>query len=243
MATLESMDVKKHIVEEYIPLVKYIASRVSIGRNKTIEYDDLVGYGMIGLMDAINRYDETKGMKFSSYASIRIKGSMIDELRKHRPISKGAMDKLKTYNEGIEFLQNKLLREPTTEEISKYLNISIQEIFQIEGYINLMAVISLDNLILGDEDEMAVMNTIEDKNCKTPEEEYLNDELEEILKESIDELKEKDKIILNLYYYEELTLKEIGKILNISESRVCQIHSRALRNLKSTIKNKFDIKV
>jgi RNA polymerase sigma factor FliA len=106
-----------------------------------------------------------------------------------------------------------------------------------------MAVVSLDNLILGDEDEMAVMNTIEDKNCKTPEEEYLNDELEEILKESIDELKEKDKIILNLYYYEELTLKEIGKILNISESRVCQIHSRALRNLKSTIKNKFDIKV
>lgn len=243
MKTLKAMGVKKHLVEEYIPLVKYIASRVSIGRNKAIEYDDLVGYGMLGLMDAINKFDETKGMKFSSYASIRIKGSMIDELRKHRPISKGAMDKLKRYNEGIEYLQNKYLREPTTEEISKHLKMDINELLTIEGYINIMAVVSLDNVILGEDDEMTVLNTIEDKMTKTPEQEYLEDELGEILKESIDELKEKDKLILNLYYYEELTLKEIGNVLDISESRVCQIHSRALRNLRSIIKKKFEVKV
>ncbi|MGL4847488.1 MAG: FliA/WhiG family RNA polymerase sigma factor [Clostridium sp.] len=243
METLEKKAIQKHIVEEYIPLVKYIASRVSIGRNKAIEYDDLVGYGMIGLIDAIKKYDENKGMKFSSYASLRIKGSMIDELRKHRPISKGAMDKLKRYNEGVEYLQSKLLREPTIEEICKYLKMESDEIVKIEGYINILAVVSLDNVILGDEEDMTIMSTIEDKNTKTPEEQYLDGELNEVLKESIEGLKEKDKIILNLYYYEELNLKEIGKILDISESRVCQIHSRALRNLKEIIKKKFEVKV
>ncbi|WP_297637848.1 FliA/WhiG family RNA polymerase sigma factor [uncultured Clostridium sp.] len=242
MMTLEGIQLRKHSVEEYIPLVKYIASKVSIGRNKSIEYEDLVGYGMIGLMDAMNKFDEEKGMKFSSYASIRIKGSIIDELRKHRPISKGAMDKLKKYNEGVEYLQNKFLKEPTTEEITRHLNINIGDILTIERYINIMATISLDNIILTDEDEMTIMNTIEDKTSKTPEEEYLEEELGEILKISIDELKEKDKLILNLYYYEELTLKEIGKILCISESRVCQIHSRALQNLKGIIKKKFEVK-
>lgn len=243
MKALEAIQIRKHSVEDYIPLVKYIASKVSIGRNKSIEYEDLVGYGMIGLMDAMNRFDEEKGMKFSSYASIRIKGAIIDELRKHRPISKGAMDKLKKYNEGIEYLQNKFLKEPSTEEITKHLNINIGDILTIETYINVMATVSLDNIILNDEDEMAVMHTIEDKRTKTPEEEYLEEELGEILKASIDELKEKDKLILNLYYYEELTLKEVGKILGISESRVCQIHSRALQNLKGIIKKKFEVKL
>ncbi|MGL4874737.1 MAG: FliA/WhiG family RNA polymerase sigma factor [Clostridium sp.] len=243
METLEKKAIQKHIVEEYIPLVKYIASRVSIGRNKTIEYDDLVGYGMIGLIDAINKYDENKGMKFSSYASLRIKGSMIDELRKHRPISKGAMDKLKKYNEAVEYLQSELLREPTREEVCKYLQVGKEEITKIEEYINILAVVSLDNVILGEEEDMTILSTIEDRKTKTPEQEYLQRELNEVLKESIDELKEKDKIILNLYYYEELNLKEIGKILEISESRVCQIHSRALRNLKGIIKKKFEVKV
>ena len=95
MTTLDIIEGKEQIVAKYIPFVKYIASRVSLGKNKYMEYEDLVSYGMIGLMDALNKYDETKGMKFSSYASIRIKGAMIDELRKNRPISKGAMDKLK----------------------------------------------------------------------------------------------------------------------------------------------------
>ena len=104
---------KEQIIEKYIPLVKYLASRVSIGKTKYIEYEDLVSYGIIGLMDAISKFDPTKGMKFSSYASIRIRGSMIDEIRKNRPISKGAMDKLAKYNDSIERLQNKFMREPT----------------------------------------------------------------------------------------------------------------------------------
>ena len=102
MNAVRAIDGREQIIEEYIPLVKYIASRVMFGKNKYMEYEDLVSYGMIGLIDALNKYDDSKGMKFSSYASIRIKGAMIDELRKNRPISKGAMDKLNRYNKAIE---------------------------------------------------------------------------------------------------------------------------------------------
>ena len=144
-------------------------------KNKYMEYEDLVSYGMIGLMDAIKKYDSTKGMKFSSYASIRIKGSMIDELRKNRPISKGAMDKLNKYNKSIDELQLRLLREPNNKEIADYMGITTNEVAEIENYIN-------------------------------------------------------------LYYYEGLTLKEIGTVLSVSESRVCQLHSRAIKNLRDCMK-------
>ena len=148
MTTETFLEGKEQIVEKFIPLVKYIASRVSLGKNKYMEYEDLVSYGMIGLMDAISKYDATKGMKFSSYASIRIKGSMIDEIRRCRPISKGAMDKLNKYNDALETLQKKLLREPENKEIAEYLNMSISDVAEIENYINYISVVSLEDIIL-----------------------------------------------------------------------------------------------
>ena len=135
MSTIEVNKGKEQIIEQYIPLVKYIASRVSLGKTKVIEYEDLVSYGMIGLMDAFSKFDESKGIKFSSYASIRIKGAMIDEIRKCRPISKGAMDKLNKYNSVVEKLQKELFREPTNIEIAKELNMSLSEVGEIENYI------------------------------------------------------------------------------------------------------------
>ena len=212
---------KEQIVEKYIPLVKYLASRVMLGKTKYIEYEDLVSYGIVGLLDAINRYDSTKGMKFSSYATLRVKGAMIDEIRKCRPISKGAMDKLAKYNECVEKLQNRYMREPSLQEIALELNISEEEVSQVENYINYMSIMSLES--------------IEDKNSISPEESLEDKEKLEILAEAIEKLKDKDKLILNLYYYEKLTLKEIGQILEVSESRVCQLHSRAIRNLRAVM--------
>lgn len=226
---------KEEIVEKYIPLVKYLASRIMLGKTKYIEYEDLVSYGIVGLMDAINRYSPTKGMKFSSYATLRIKGAMIDEIRKNRPISKGAMDKLARYNEAIEKLQNKLMREPSLKEIALYLGVSEEEVSQVENYINYMSIISLESVIYSD-DDVTVMETLEDKESISPEESLEYKEKTVILAEAIEKLKDKDKLILKLYYYERFTLKEIGQVLEVSESRVCQLHSRAIRNLRTVMK-------
>ena len=227
-----NIDNKEKILEQYIPLVKYIASRIMIGRSTYIEYEDLVSYGMIGLMDAISKFDPDKGIKFSSYASIRIKGEMIDQIRKARPISKGAVDKLAKYNEAIDALQNRLLREPIIDEIAEYLNITVSEVADIERYINFMSVVSLEGILFSEDDELTVMGIVEDKNSPSPHDSYEDKEKVEILAECIEKLKEKDRTILNLYYYEGLTLKEIGKVLEVSESRVCQLHSRAIKNLR-----------
>lgn len=235
MEVRSSINQKEILVEKYIPLVKYLASRVMIGKTKYIEYEDLVSYGVIGLLDAINRFDSEKGMQFSSYATLRIKGAMIDEIRRCRPISKGAMDKLAKYNESVETLQNKLMREPNLKEIALYMCISEDEVSQIENHINYMSIISLESVLYSDDDDMTIMDTIEDRDSISPEEALENDEKIKILQEAIEMLKEKDKLVLKLYYYEKLTLKEIGVILEVSESRVCQLHSRAIRNLRSVM--------
>lgn len=227
--------IKEEVVKKYIPLVKYIASRVIVGKSKYIQYEDLVSYGMIGLMDAFTKFDDKKGMKFSTYASIRIKGSMIDEIRKISPISKGAMDKLNNYNKTVDFLQKKYLREPTSEEIAKELGIKIEEIGEIENYINYISVVSLEDMIFTDDDDIPLMGTIEDKKSPSPESSLEEKEQLEYLEQAINMLNEKDKTILSLYYYEGLTLKEIGVVLSITESRVCQIHSRAIVHLRKNM--------
>ncbi len=233
---------KNHVVEQYIPLVKYIASRIIMGKTKYVEYEDLVSYGMIGLMDALNKFDESKGMKFSTYAAIRIKGSMIDELRKNSPISKGAMDKLNKYNEAVENLQNRFLREPNSQEVAKEMDISLSDLTKIENYINYISIVSLESLMFNDDDDISLIGTIEDKKIIGPEKSLEQSELIEYLGKAIDLLRDKDRLIITLYYYEKLTLKEIGKILEVSESRVCQLHSKAIINLRKALKKlKYEI--
>ncbi|WP_138202604.1 FliA/WhiG family RNA polymerase sigma factor [Haloimpatiens lingqiaonensis] len=227
---------REEIIKKYIPLVKYIASRVIIGKTKYIEYEDLVSYGLLGLMDAMQKFDEGKGMKFSTYASIRIRGSMIDEIRRNSPISKGAMDKLNKYNAVVEKLQREYCREPSREEISKELNLSLKELGEIENYINYISLVSLEELIFSKDDEIPLKNAIEDENSPNPIESFEKKEQLQYLTKAITMLGEKDKTIVSLYYYEGLTLKQIGGILGVSESRVCQLHSRAILNIRNILK-------
>lgn len=236
MSIANAVNTREQLVKDYIPLVKYIASRVIIGKTKYVEFEDLVGYGMVGLMDAIKKFDESKGMKFSTYASIRVKGAMIDELRKNSPISKGAMDKLNRYNEAVDRLQKKNFKEPSILEVAKELGMSVQDVGGIENYINYISVVSLENLIFSEDDDMSLKGIIVDDKSPSPEQTLEDKEQIEYLAKGLEELKEKDKTVLSLYYYEGLTLKEIGKVLNVSESRVCQLHSRAIVNLRKALK-------
>ena len=235
MAIDQSNDVKGEVLKKFIPLVKYIAGRVIVGKSRYIEFEDLISYGMIGLIDAFNKFDSSKGVKFSSYASIRIKGAMIDELRKNSPISKGAMDKLNRYNAAVEKLQNELSREPSTEEIANSLGLSVSDIGEIEGYINYISVMSLENLIYTEDDDMPLIGSVEDKMSPSPEKSLEEKEQLEYLAKAIEMINEKDKTVLTLYYYEGLTLKQIGSVLEVSESRICQLHSRAIMHLKKEL--------
>lgn len=242
MSVAYNVDVKTEIVKKYLPLVKYIASKIIIGKTKYVEYEDLVSYGMIGLMDALNKFDESKGMKFSTYASIRIKGAMIDELRRNSPIPKRSMDKLNRYNEAVENLHNKLLRDPSDNEIAKEMGVSLEDVATITGYVNYISMVSLDSLLFSEDDEVALLNSIEDVNSPSPQKTLEEKEMYEYLYKALEQLRDKDKLILNLYYYEGLTLKQIGQVLEVSESRICQLHSKAILNLRNSIqKLKYDI--
>ncbi|WP_406540973.1 FliA/WhiG family RNA polymerase sigma factor [Clostridium ljungdahlii] len=235
MALADKLDIKEELVKKYLPLVKYIASRVIIGKTKYIEYEDLVSYGMLGLIDAINKFDKDRGMKFSTYASIRIKGSMIDELRRNSPISKGAMDKLNKYNAAMDSLRTKLGREPSSEEIANELGMPLKKMMEIENYINYISIVSLEDLIFSEDDDIPLMGTVEDTKSPSPEKSLEKKEMLEYLAKALYLLNEKDNLVITLYYYEKLTLKEIGHILNVSESRVCQLHSRAILHLRKNM--------
>lgn len=221
---------------ENMNLVRYMASKY-FTKNNGMEYEDLVSYGTMGLIEAANTYSEDRNCKFSTYASLKIRGAIIDEIRKHSPISRKDISKVNEYNFAVKNLQNKLLREPKTNEIAEYLNISNNEVNKIENTINLMSTTSLDSVIFQGSNEVSVIDTIKEDNSLSPESIIEEKEKLEILAKAIDMLKEKDKLVLSLYYYEELTLKEIGHILEVSESRVSQLHSRAIVNLRNAIKN------
>lgn len=243
MSVACDVDVREEIIKKNIPLVKYIASKIIVGKNKYVEYEDLISYGMIGLMDAINKYDDTKGMKFSTYAAIRINGSIIDEIRKNSPISKRAIDKLNRYNKVVEELQNKLYREPKDIEVAERMEISLKELTDIQGYVNYISMMSLETILFGDDEEMSLINSIEDTKSPSPQKSLEEKEMLEYLRRGLDNLKERDRLILNLYYFEKLTLKQVGAVLEVSESRVCQLHSRAILSLRKEIeKLQYDIR-
>ncbi|HBM74132.1 MAG TPA: FliA/WhiG family RNA polymerase sigma factor [Clostridiaceae bacterium] len=238
---LNSYELKSETREEkiikYLPLVKMIAGRIFFSKSSPVDTEDLVSFGIIGLIDAVDRFDPSKGVKFETYASLRIKGSIIDEIRKLSWIPRTAMAKISKLNEVRDDLKAKLAREPKDEEIAKELDITVEQMRKMENYVNYMSIISLDEVIFqSDDDELFLYSTIEDNNSLKPDKLLEKKEAEGILKEAIEMLDDKDKLVLSLYYSERLTLKEIGSVLKVSESRVCQIHSRAILRLRENLK-------
>ena len=225
--------------EEFIAnnmnIVRSIASKYYTDKIG-LDYEDLVSYGVMGLIDAKKKFDESKGVKFSTYASIRISSFIIDEIRKYSPVSRTYISKIKEYNKAVDELQNKLFRKPSIEEIAKYMNITTKEVNSIKNKMKNSSNVSIDNTVSEGEKEFNIIDTIEDETTPCPEDAFEKKELQDILEKAIDMLKEKDRLVLSLYYYEELTLKEIGEILGVSESRVSQLNNRAISNLREAMK-------
>lgn len=222
-------EIKKILIENYISLVKIVAGRMYNFYGSKIEYDDLLGYGVLGLIDSIDKFDITKNIKFETYAQIRIKGAIIDNIRKLDWIPRSLRKKSKDVQNSISLLENKLERSPTNEEIAEHLKISLNELELLLSDISTFNVSSLEEVLLTKGDYSSEIQ----QDIGTPEEIYEAKEIKEILSTSIDALNKNERLVISLYYYEELTYKEIGHVMELSESRISQIHSKAILKIKN----------
>jgi RNA polymerase sigma factor for flagellar operon FliA len=227
---------RDRLILTYAPLVKYVAGRLGSGLPAHVDEGDLVSYGLLGLMGAIERFDPTREIKFETYAIARIKGQIIDELRAMDWVPRSVRARARDIERAIAELEKKLERAPTDEEIAAKLDVTTEELEDSLTDIARSSIAALDELWTvsgGDGDQVALIDTIEDEDAPDPQSSLSVTEQKEALAEAIALLPEREKLVVTLYYYEELTLREIGEVLSVTESRVSQLHTKAILRLKA----------
>lgn len=232
----KDVGLRNEILLTYAPMVKYAAARLAPPRGRgPVDLEDMMGWGMLGLMDAIEKFNPEKGVKFETYASLRIRGAIIDQLRKQDWVPRSVRVKVKEIHQAYETLGGALGRTPEDAEVAQHLGIPVLEMLKLldTGYLHHL--VSLDEQLL----DIASPKGAEPRNLDNPAEAYEEKELTDALTACLDSLPEKEKLVLTLYYYEELNLKEIGAIIGVSESRVCQIHTKAVIKLKGQLSRAF----
>ena len=230
--------IRNRLVLTYAPLVKFVAGRVGAKLPDYVEESDLISYGLIGLMNAIERYDPARGIKFETYAVTRIRGSIIDELRSLDWVPRSIRTRARDIESAIASLELQLERAPNDTEIAEKLGITEDELSDSLFDISRSSIAALDELWSsspGGGDPVALVDTIEDDCVVSPEEELVNSETKKALGSAIEALPEREKLIVTLYYFKELTLREIGDALELTESRVSQLHTKAVLRLKSRL--------
>ncbi|MGP1454382.1 MAG: RNA polymerase sigma factor WhiG [Treponema sp.] len=231
--------IRELFIVKYAPLVKYVAGKVAIGMPGNVEFDDLVGYGVFGLLDAIDKYDPEKNVKFNTYAVTRIRGAIFDELRSIDWVPRSVRQQSREVEEVIAELEARLGRAATDVEIARELSMSVDEFHQVLLKISGTSVISLTDLRFGSEDaeQVSVADTIEAPVSLNPDVIVEREEMRRIIVNAINELSDREKKVLIMYYYEDMTLREIGRVLQVTESRVSQIHTGANAKLKAKLTN------
>ncbi|MGB8657277.1 MAG: FliA/WhiG family RNA polymerase sigma factor [Candidatus Zixiibacteriota bacterium] len=232
---------RQRLLEEYLPLVKSVAGRMAMGFPKSVELSDLVNTGVIGLIEALSNFDPGRGVKFETYAVPRIRGAILDELRALDWVPRSTRAKSREIERATSKLENQLGRSPSDWELAKSLRISQTELFSAMDDIASTTVLSLDELIYKEEDNRQIprVETLQNLSCESILGDLEKEELKGYLVQAISLLSEQERLVVALYYYEELTLKEIGEVMQISESRVSQIHTKAVLKLRVMIKEKF----
>lgn len=231
-----SRDARDRLIVHYSPLVKYVAGRVSVGLPHNIEQADLVSYGIFGLIDAIDKFDTARGIKFETYAIARIKGAIIDELRSIDWVPRSVRAKARAVEKAYSKLENELHRTPTDAEVAAELGMTERELHNVFNQISFVGLVALDEMLSGgDRGESTTLgDTIADKG-DGPMAAFEVEEMKQLLADAINRMGEREKIVLTLYYYEGLTLAEIGEVLGVTESRVCQIHTKAVLQLRGRL--------
>ncbi|TVR03406.1 MAG: RNA polymerase sigma factor WhiG [Spirochaetaceae bacterium] len=232
-------DIREMLVKQYAPLVKYVAGKVAVGMPHNVEFDDLVGYGVFGLFDAIEKFDPDKHVKFKTYAVTRIRGAIFDELRSIDWVPRSVRQKTREIEETVRRLEASLGRPATDEEIARDLGITVRELEKLMMKISGTSILSLNDVwYTGDDnDKVSIADSIESPHSLNPDVIVEKEEIKRVIVQSIQELPEKEKTVLVLYYYEDLTLKEIGQVLEVTESRISQLHTKAILRLRAKLTN------
>jgi len=225
--------IREALILKYSHLIKYVAGRLNIYFGSNIEYDDLISYGVFGLIDAIDKYDVDKGVKFETYASLRIRGSIIDSIRELDWVPRSLRQKNKELEKAYWEVENELGHSASDADIAKKMGISLDDFYKLLNEVNLTSMISLEDFL--EQNYEIGIDVSSSSRDDRPEREAELNEIRQILGDSIEKLPEKEKMVLKLYYYEELTLKEISAIMKVSESRISQLHTKAILRLRGKL--------
>lgn len=240
-AKSKNAELREKIILEYAPLVKVVAGRLSMYLGYNVEYEDLVSYGIFGLIDAIDKFDYMKEVKFETYASLRIRGSILDQIRKMDWIPRTIRQKQKKIDSVIREIEQETGHAASDEEIAKALGITDDEYEEWQSQMKITGLVSLNEYIEQGSDVSQDYSRHTTSQFTSPEESIEKEELTKVLGEALELLTEKERKVITLYYYEELTLKEISNVLEVSESRVSQLHTRALQKMKTKMGNYMGI--
>ncbi len=231
-----NIKIRDYLIQKYSPLVHYVVRKINLGKTGTLEADDLIGFGSFGLMDAIDKFDPAKNVKFKTYAVTRIRGSIYDELRSIDWVPRSVRQKAKAVEQAINAVEARTGRTAEDQEIANEMGIDIREFYTTMTKISGTTMLSLDNNPYpGTDDKISMIDTIESPSSINPDVSVEREAVKELVIKGINELPEKEKKVLILYYYEDLTLKEIGEVLNVTESRVSQLHTKAIIRLRAKL--------
>ncbi len=228
---------RDRLILHYSPLVKYVAGRVAVGLPQNVEQSDLVSYGIFGLIDAIEKFDVERGFKFETYAIARIKGAILDELRSIDWVPRSVRSKARSIEKAYSKLESSLHRSPSDAELAEELDMTEAQLGTTLSQISFIGLVALDEMLSvgGDRGESLTLGDTVADSADGPVQSYEVEEMRQVLAEAITRMPEREKVVLMLYYYEGMTLAEIGQVLGVTESRVCQIHTKAVIHLRSKI--------
>ena len=234
-----TQEIREQLILAYAQLVKLVAGRLSMYLGHNVEYDDLVSYGIFGLIDAIDKFDTTKNVKFETYASLRIRGAILDQIRKMDWIPRTVRQRQRKIDEAIKQIEMRTGKAATDEEIAIELGVSEDELTNWQSQLKVTNVVSLNEF--EESGQEPVLETVNKNRFSQPEEVVAEKELKEKLIEALAVLTEKERLVVELYYYEDLTLKEISLVLEVSESRVSQLHTKALLKMRKKMGSYMEI--
>ena len=230
-AKTRNADAKEKLIIHYSAMIKYVVGRMSIYVGSALDFDDLVSYGVFGLIDAIDKFDYHKGAKFETYASLRIRGAVLDGLRQLDWVPRSTRQKNKQLDDVYTALESELGREPTNEDLADRLGMSLDEVDEELKKSSLISLVSFDDYVENNQEAAKELESDE----SSPETAFDQKELQDILAGAIENLTEKERMVVTLHYFEELTLKEISQLMQVSESRVSQVHSKAMLKLRTRL--------